>query len=77
MSSDDEEPRDADAKFTFAVRELRNSKHGEWRAIRAKHTAIATEAHELMAVEEDHGFDPYNSTGSYDRNRAWARIGKG
>lgn len=77
MSSDDQERGDSDAKFTFAVRELRSSKQGEWRALRTKHAPTAVGSDELAAVEEDRGFDPYNSTGSFDQNRAWARIGRG
>lgn len=77
MSSDDEERGNADTQFTFAVRELRNSKQGEWRALRTKHAPTAVGSDELTAVDEDRGFDPYNSTGTFDRNRAWARIDKG
>ncbi len=30
----------------------------------------------LALVTEDKGFDPYNSTGSFDRHDAWSRTRK-
>jgi len=52
-------------QFSFAVSELER--------------ANTPEAHDadpalLAVVDEDPGFDPYNSTGSFDRNNAWSRI---
>lgn len=30
----------------------------------------------LQAVSESRGVDPYNTSGSFDSSRAWARVGK-
>jgi hypothetical protein len=30
----------------------------------------------LEVVNEDRGVDPYNTSGSFDRNKNWARVGK-
>ncbi|NNM62672.1 MAG: hypothetical protein HKM03_10925 [Steroidobacteraceae bacterium] len=30
----------------------------------------------LRLAEDNHGFDPYNSTGRFDRPKAWSRLGK-
>ncbi len=57
-----------DSTFSFGVRELRQ--------------AAATEPLSLKVVERSKvgtpkpGFDPYNTSGSFDRKKHWARVGK-
>lgn len=66
MSSDDKKPNDRDSHFSFGVRELRRSA--------AAQKPGGTER--LKAADENRGVDPYNTSGSFDRTRAWARVGK-
>jgi hypothetical protein len=54
-------------KFSFGVRELRQSK--------AAHP-LALQSGPLVAVDEDRGADPYNTSGSFDRKKHWSRVGK-
>jgi hypothetical protein len=56
--------------FTYATRELRS----------AQRAAPSDESLEVTArapaVESGRGFDPYNSSGSFDRRKNWERIRK-
>jgi hypothetical protein len=67
MSGDSEKPGESDAKFTLGVAELRQAQS-------APTPADVAEA--ISIVHEDRGVDPYNTSGSFDRNKAWARVGK-
>jgi len=67
MSSDEKKHDELNPKFSFGVRELREST-----AVRKN--PRGTEP--LEAVGENRGVDPYNTSGSFDRTRAWARVGK-
>jgi hypothetical protein len=64
-----EKPGESDTKFTLGVAELR--------AKSAPTPAAETEAVEAVeVVDEDRGVDPYNTSGSFDRNKHWTRVGK-
>jgi hypothetical protein len=65
MSSDEKNHDNANPNFSFGVRELREST-----AVRKSPTA----AQVFEAVGENRGVDPYNTSGSFDRTRAWARV---
>jgi hypothetical protein len=60
-----------DLKFSYGTRELAQA-------------APKTTARELSlqgtaankAVNPAQGFDPYNTSGSFDRKKHWARVGK-
>ncbi len=56
-------------KFTLGTRELRE-------ATRAKSKTPDTAEQALPARDAGGGFDPYNSSGSFDRKKNWARVGK-
>ena len=58
---------DADTNFSFGVREMRQTR---------LQVAKALEVRTLAVVNEDRGFDPYNTSGSFDRAKNWARVGK-
>ena len=67
MSSNGKNRDDADANFSFGVREMR----------RARATApLGLDTKPLSAISESRGSDPYNTSGSFDRKKNWARIGK-
>lgn len=72
----DERPADsAEAAFSFATRELERAQEMAARAQRERAPAefdLEVDGH----AAADRGFDPYNSTGRFDRNNAWARIRK-
>ena len=67
MTTDDKPGKKPDSDFSFGVRELEQS--AEVRQLNV-HTAP------LKAANENRGFDPYNTSGSFDRTRNWARVGK-
>jgi len=67
MTSNHTTVRDPDSDFSFGVREL--------------HQANATEKltvnyAPLKAANEQRGVDPYNTSGSFDRKKNWAKVGK-
>jgi hypothetical protein len=64
------EPDDREPKFSFATRELREAR-------RAQPLALAEPACKMPTpVETNAGFDPYNTSGSFDRRKNWQRVGK-
>jgi hypothetical protein len=64
MASD--HTKDPDADFSFGERELRQATVPQ----KAKEPAPP------KAANENRGFDPYNTSGSFDRKQNWARVGK-
>jgi hypothetical protein len=68
MGSDHKTRNDPDADFSFGIRELRQAKA-------AQKLNVADPA-PLKAASQNRGFDPYNTSGSFDRKKNWARVGK-
>jgi hypothetical protein len=63
-------PQD-EPKFSFATRELREAqKQSENPAAQAIDPAAPNPR------DAGGGFDPYNSSGGFDRRKNWARVGK-
>lgn len=54
----------AETNFSFGVREL------------AQVAEVSFAETPLALVAENKGFDPYNSTGRFDRHDAWSRTRK-
>jgi len=67
MVSDYKAPKDEDSTFSFGVRELRQA---------AAERSLTLDTAPLKAADENRGSDPYNTSGSFDRKRNWARVGK-
>jgi len=67
MASDDNTRDSPDTKFSYGVRELRQS---------AAQRELRIETAPLKAANEKLGFDPYNTSGSFDRKKNWMRVGK-
>jgi hypothetical protein len=67
MTSEDKTGNDPEANFSFGVRELRTA-----RAAPEPSVDVAA----LKVENEDRGVDPYNTSGSFDRTKNWARVGK-
>jgi len=68
MMSEHETRDDPESTFSFAVRELRQAKAAS--QLRVDSSAP------LKAANAQRGFDPYNSSGSFDRTKNWTRVGK-
>jgi hypothetical protein len=67
MASGDKTREDPEANFSYGVREMRLSTAA--RDLRIEHAP-------LKAANEKRGFDPYNTSGSFDRKKNWMRVGK-
>jgi hypothetical protein len=67
MTSDRKAGNDPESTFSFGVRELRQAN-----AVRELRVDDAP----IKAANEKRGFDPYNTTGSFDRKKNWVRVGK-
>ena len=67
MKSEDKAGRHPDANVSFGVRELEQSEEVR---------ELCVDPAPLKAANENRGFDPYNTSGSFDRNRNWMRVGK-
>ncbi|MEP6886580.1 MAG: hypothetical protein ABJC66_17665 [Gammaproteobacteria bacterium] len=65
--SDHKTLKDPEADFSFGVRELRQANMAE---------KLSVKSAPLKAANEKRGFDPYNTTGSFDRKKHWAGVGK-
>jgi hypothetical protein len=61
-----------ESDFSFAVDELRRARLGQKQGAEALRVTGAP----LKAVNENRGFDPYNTSGSFDRKNNWTRVGK-
>jgi hypothetical protein len=68
MSDHDQSRNEPESKFSFAVNELQQ-------ASSAPTPRVAASA-PLQVVHENRGFDPYNTTGGFDRKNNWSRVGK-
>lgn len=67
MASDHRTRSDPESTFSFGVRELRQAN------VAQELSVISTP---LKAANENRGSDPYNTSGSFDRKKNWARVGK-
>jgi hypothetical protein len=67
MASDHKTRNDPESTFSYAVRELRQAKA-------APELTVASPP--PKAANEQRGFDPYNTSGSFDRTKNWAKVGK-
>jgi hypothetical protein len=64
-----DEKTNEEAKFSFGTRELRQAR-------REQPAAPALDAAAPNPRDAGGGFDPYNSSGGFDRRKNWARVGK-
>lgn len=67
MTSDSTIGNDPGSTFSFAVPELRRA------GIAQKLMVVEAP---VIAANEQRGFDPYNTSGSFDRKKHWSRVGK-
>ena len=57
-----------DSKFSFGTQELRQAR-------RAEHLSLQQPV-QRKPPGGGAGFDPYNTSGSFDRRKHWERVGK-
>jgi hypothetical protein len=69
MASDNKTRNDPESTFSFGVRELKQ-------AAAAARDLSLTDTARLRTANENRGVDPYNTSGSFDRKKNWARVGK-
>jgi hypothetical protein len=67
MASDYITSGDSESDFSFGVRELRQAKAAQ---------TLALESAPKKPCFNQQGFDPYNTSGSFDRKKNWTRVGK-
>jgi hypothetical protein len=67
MSSNTKNRDEADSNFSFGVREMRRARAA---------APLGLDTQPLGVISEDRGSDPYNTSGSFDRKKNWARVGK-
>jgi hypothetical protein len=67
MASDHKAGTDPDSNFSFGMRELRQATLAQ---------ELSVDDVPLKAANENRGFDPYNTSGSFDRKKNWTRVGK-
>jgi hypothetical protein len=68
MADHDQSRNEPESNFSFAVRELQ-------RATPAPTPRVVGSA-PLEVVRENRGFNPYDTTGGFDRKNNWSRVGK-
>ena len=69
MSNGNKKSNDPDANFSFATRELREAR-------RAQPRTVDEPTRKPRNTDAGGGFDPYNTSGSFDRRKHWERVGK-
>jgi hypothetical protein len=67
MASNDNTRDNPETNFSYGVRELRRS---------TAERELRIENVPLKAANEKLGFDPYNTSGSFDRKKNWMRVGR-
>ena len=63
---------DRDPKFSFGTRELREARRAQTLALAEAEPPRKSEP----GAGSGAGFDPYNTSGSFDRRKHWERVGK-
>jgi hypothetical protein len=74
MASEYNRRADDDSSFSFGVRELQLRKV-ELHQVEAAQP-LAIDPGPKKASYNEHGSDPYNSTGSFDLTKSWLRVRK-
>ena len=77
MSSEKQPSPRAEPKFAFGETEVERARRAELAAKRAAAQLSLDAAKKKARPEgESQGFDPYNTSGSFDRKKHWERVGK-
>ena len=62
-----ETPKESETNFSFGVREMRDANAA---------AEVRLEIVPFKPANENRGFDPYNSSGKFDRKNNWMRVGR-
>ena len=76
MSTNEDSTDQREPKFSFGVSELERAEAAAASPARSAQALCIADAAVIAVVNENQGFDPYNSTDSFDRNNAWSRTAK-
>jgi hypothetical protein len=68
MASFSNKTDDQESNFSFAEAELRAARNVQGLSLQAAAPKPASIKHQ--------GFDPYNTSGSFDRKKHWTRVGR-
>ena len=73
MANEHKSAQSPDEKFNFGMRELQAGARA-----RADANRRGPDGRQRVrkAANEARGFDPYNTSGSFDRKKHWERVGK-
>jgi hypothetical protein len=72
MMSDNKTRTDPESAFSYGVRELEQADAQQANVPQA----LSMDSEQPKAANEKHGFDPYNTSGSFDRKKHWVRVGR-
>jgi hypothetical protein len=72
MANDDEFRDGREPKFSFGVRELEHAQNSPRGG--AQRVSVTRAPSEF--ANDARGFDPYNTSGNFDRKKNWERVGK-
>ena len=67
MTSDRKAENDPESTFSFGARELRQANAAR---------ELKVDDAPIKATNGKRGFDPYNTTGGFDRTKNWSRVSK-
>jgi hypothetical protein len=74
MASSDKTDKDEGASFSFGVRETAHA--GDTVAQAQDSQPLTLDAGAQKGPSRHAGFDPYNTSGSFDRKKNWLKVGK-
>jgi hypothetical protein len=74
MAKDDKVLNESDQKFNFGVGEQRRAGAGAAQDLSVQ--GLSLDSARRKTATETAGSDPYNTSGSFDRKKHWARVGK-
>jgi hypothetical protein len=72
MAKDDKVLNESDQKFNFGVEELKRAQAAHDLSVQG----LSLDSARRKTTTETAGFDPYNTSGSFDRKKNWTRVGK-
>jgi hypothetical protein len=72
MAKDDKVLNESDQKFNFGVGKQRRAGAAQDLSVQG----LSLDSARRKTATETAGSDPYNTSGSFDRKKNWARVGK-